>query len=94
MNNQTVGGELAPLRNYLSKQTELHVTLSFGQIELILSEPLPYAAYKYHIWWINSHIPNAPATSWLDAEYEVASITLGDWVEFRKRGDISSASFS
>lgn len=84
MSSKTIERELAPLRNYLSKQTELHITLSFGQIERILSEPLPLAAYNYHVWWVNSQILNSPASTWLDANYKVANLALGDWVEFCK----------
>lgn len=84
MNNIDIDNQFFPLQNFLSNWTENSILLSFQQIEIILEEALPEAAYKYQVWWINSAISGWHATWWLDAGYEVTEVNLGEFVNFRK----------
>ena len=58
------------------------VSLSYSEIENILSAKLPTSAYKYKEWWDNnSHVQSK---SWRDAGYKVDTVFLGDKVIFVK----------
>ena len=58
------------------------VSLSYSEIENILSAKLPTSAYKYKEWWDNnSHVQSK---SWRDAGYNVDTVFLGDKVIFVK----------
>ena len=75
-------GKYDPLFRYLNSDVKWQVTLSYSEIENILSAKLPDSAYKYKEWWDNkSHVQSK---SWLDAGYKVDSIILGDKVIFIK----------
>ena len=72
-----------PLFRYLSSNTDPQVTLSYTEIENILSARLPNSAYKYKQWWDNnSHVQSK---SWRDAGYAVDTVFLGKKVLFRKK---------
>ncbi|WP_147535806.1 DUF7662 domain-containing protein [Bacillus marasmi] len=73
-----------PLQIYLTRQTDPTIFLSFQQIEIILGDALPEAAYKYHCWWVNSRINGSHAAGWVTAGFEVCDVRIGDYVEFRK----------
>jgi hypothetical protein len=43
-----------PLGDYLAKQADAgvrHLTMTFGQIEELLGQPLPATAWIRHEWW-------------------------------------------
>lgn len=64
---------LEPLRRHLHGHGTEHVTLSFSEIDGMLSAPLPEAA-EYPSWWTND--PGRPESeAWLAAGYEVAFIS-------------------
>ena len=71
-----------PLFRYLNANKNTQVTLSYSEIENILSAKLPNSAYKYKQWWDNnSHIQSK---SWRDAGYKVDTVFLGNKVVFAK----------
>ena len=71
-----------PLYTFLSSVKETKVTLSYLQIEEILSNKLPESAYKYKEWWDNnSHIQS---DSWRTASFIVCDVVLGEKVTFQK----------
>ena len=75
-------GKYDPLFRYLKSDGKPQVTLSYGEIENILSATLPTSAYKYKEWWDNnSHFQSK---SWRDAVYKVETVFLGDKVLFVK----------
>jgi hypothetical protein len=43
-----------PLGDYLVKQNEVSVSLTFQEIEQILGFTLPLSAYNHRAWWANS----------------------------------------
>lgn len=84
MNNINIENQYFSLQNFLGNWTENSILLSFRQIEIILGEALPEAAYKYQVWWVNSEISGSHASWWLDVGYEVTEVELGEFVNFRK----------
>jgi len=64
-----------PLGEYLVKQHEVVVSLTFQQIEQILGFALPPSAYSQRAWWANS--PSHPqAGSWLNVGWKVSKVDL------------------
>ena len=75
-------GKYDPLFRYLNSNRNKQVTLSYFEIEKILSAKLPVSACKYKEWWDNnSHVQSK---SWRDAGYKVDTVFLGDKVIFVK----------
>ena len=75
-------GKYDPLFRYLNANKNAQVTLSYSEIENILSAKLPNSDYKYKQWWDNnSHIQSK---SWRDAGYKVDKVFLGKQVIFIK----------
>ena len=75
-------GKYDALFRYLNANGKQQVTLSYIEIENVLSAKLPKSASKYRQWWDNnSHIQSK---SWRDAGYKVDEVFLGDKVIFIK----------
>ena len=75
-------GKYDPLFRYLNANRNTLVSLSYSEIENILSAKLPTSAYKYKEWWDNnSHVQSK---SWRDAGYKVDKVFLGEQVIFIK----------
>lgn len=85
MSRTTVEEKLFPLQRYLTNLDAPRILLSFQQIEVILGESLPLAAYHYQAWWVNSRMVGFHAANWLESGFEVSEVRLGDYVEFRKK---------
>ena len=64
-----------PLRAYLAAQTGTRLTLSFGQIEALVRQPLPASAWL-RPWWTNSLNPSAypQSQAWLLAGWLVVEM--------------------
>lgn len=75
-------GKYAPLFHYLNSRGEKQITLSFVEIERILSAKLPSSAYMYREWWANNG--HYYSRSWHDAGYKVDKVFLGEKVIFIK----------
>jgi hypothetical protein len=75
----TMKTKYEPLEIFLKNQSRstFEVSLSFKQIEAIISNKLPISAYQYRAWWGNQRdTSNRPqAKSWLDAGFEVETVT-------------------
>jgi hypothetical protein len=72
-----MAGKYTPLEQYLRDlppdQTE--VTLSFEQIERIISAKLPPSAYEYQQWWDREKEGNhVNARAWASAGWKVQSV--------------------
>jgi len=82
-------GKFEPLRRHFENipDTVNEITLSFSEIETILGNELPPAAYKYRPWWANPANPaqHPYAQSWLRAGWKVDKVNQTDnWVRFRR----------
>ncbi|MGX9136341.1 DUF7662 domain-containing protein [Rummeliibacillus sp. JY-2-4R] len=85
MASHTLQGKYLPLYEYLSKQQEKRIILSFEKIEEILHAKLPKSAYKYQAWWGNTRSGTyVQAAAWLEAEFRVDFVQFGRCVEFIK----------
>lgn len=84
-------GKYDPLGRFLENAAPslARITLTFGQIEQILGDTLPYSAKHYRAWWANevrsgTHVQ---APSWLQAGWEVDEVDReAGWVRFRRAG--------
>lgn len=81
-----------PLHLFLNSlpRDEVLCTLSFRQVEQILSASLPDSAIDHREWWSNQvNTANRPqAQSWMSAGFEVEAVhqTHPDaWVRFRRK---------
>ena len=81
-----MAGKYTPLEHYLRDLplSQKEVTLSFEQIERILSDKLPSSAYQYRAWWSyekNPHQPEKQAIA--NAGWKVETVNLSQkWVRF------------
>ena len=64
-----------PLGDYLVKQCEVSVSLTFQEIERILGFSLPPSAYSHRAWWANS-LSHPQAGSWLNVGWKVNKVNL------------------
>lgn len=79
-----VSGKYEPLYSYLCNliQEKKTLTLSFEDIEQILSFRLPISAYKYNAWWSNEREGHVQAKSWIHAGWNTSNIDLGKKITF------------
>ncbi|MEK5420675.1 hypothetical protein MKZ08_01200 [Viridibacillus sp. FSL R5-0477] len=85
METTLVQGKYLPLFNYLKRQEERRVVLTFEEIEQILTVTLPRSAYTYHAWWGNTRSGTyVQAAAWLEAGFRVDEVQFGKSVEFVK----------
>jgi DNA-binding transcriptional regulator YiaG len=92
-----IGSKYHPLFERLSQDGGDRVTLSFGEIEALLRDPLPASARR-RAWWSNRRAA-LPASAWMEAGYQVVDVDLaGERVSFqrparryeiRREGDIT-----
>lgn len=71
-----------PLLHYLKYHDGRYVKLSFKEVEKIISGKLPPSASLYREWWANGG--HMHANAWLEAEWRVEQVKLGEYVEFAK----------
>jgi len=64
-----------PLGDYLVKQYEVSLSLTFQDIEQILGFPLPLSAYSHRAWWANS-LSHPQAGSWLNVGWKVSKVNM------------------
>ena len=74
-----------PLFDYLRERDEKNITLSFTEIEKILTRSLPKSAYKNRGWWSNRRTGLSQSKAWMEAGYHVVELNLvNGTVCFRK----------
>ena len=62
----------AALKQYLEKQTDRLVVLSFNVIEEIIEAPLPNSAKTHQAWWSASAHPHAQ--TWEESGYKAVNV--------------------
>ena len=74
-----------PLRNYLIKQNQDEIVLSFDEVEEILGFALPRAAQRAE-WWFDDtpEHPKLQRQAVRDAGYDARRLSVGDKVRFQK----------
>jgi|GEM_PF-122307 len=79
------------IEEHLRKTQKQIETLSYDEIERILGFSLPASAHKHRAWWSNDRSGGHPhANAWLNAGWEVSSVTLGKTITFEKVGEAKS----
>lgn len=82
------GSKYGPLLEYLHRNEQPEVTLSFAQIELLMNDTLPDSARVKRAWWSNRSKGALQASSWMEAGYLVDKLDLDEeCVTFRKRSN-------
>lgn len=84
-----------PLANYFSSATNSTIKLSFNEIEQIMGQQLPNAAYLNRSWWKKTKAPAKHFHAWTDAGYYVSEVEIDRHVVFERtdasggKGDIA-----
>ena len=79
------GSEYQPLFEYLHLSNQREVTLTFGEIEVLMGETLPDSARVKRAWWSNRSKGALQASAWMEAGYLVEKLDFDEErVTFRK----------
>ncbi len=73
-----------PLANYFEVALQQEITLSFSELENIMGQALPNAAYLNKSWWKKTKPPLSHYLSWTNAGYYVIDVKLGTSVTFSR----------
>ena len=73
-----------PLANYFSSATNPMIKLSFNEIEQIMGQQLPNAAYLNRSWWKKTKAPAKHFHAWMDAGYFVSEVETNQHVVFER----------
>lgn len=77
-------GKYAPLKEFLITQGRDQISMTFDEIEQVLSVRLP-ASKRYPAWWSNNPSNNPMTRVWLDAGYQTEAIDIiGERLVFRR----------
>lgn len=72
------------LEQYLKNSQKNIEILNYDEIKKILGFKLPPSAYDHRPWWANGG--HSQANSWINAGWQVSSVSLGKSITFRKTG--------
>lgn len=73
-----------PLSHYFQAATNSSIRLSFSEIEQIMGQTLPNAAYLNKSWWKKSKPPAKHFHAWADSGYRVTEVEPDRYVVFEK----------
>jgi len=80
--NMKIEKKYIPLANYFSATTNPTVTLQFTEIENIMGQSLPNAAYLSYSWWKKTNSPGKHYLAWTAAGYVVEHVESKRYVVF------------
>lgn len=68
----------APVATFLQTLPEHinEVLVTFEELESIIENPLPRAAYEHRAWWANDSVSHVQSKQWLEVGWRVASINI------------------
>ncbi len=69
-------GKYDPLGEYLARQRQSPVVLSFERMEGIIDAGLPCSADRHRAFWANNRRGHVHASAWLDAGWKVQGVDL------------------
>jgi hypothetical protein len=69
-------GKYEPLTEFLQKQPDGEVRMSFAQIERVVGFKLPPVAQRHRAWWSNSPTNNVMTRAWLDAGFRSEQVDM------------------
>ncbi len=65
-----------PIKTFLAARGANEIPMTFDEIETIIGQPLPPAAFKHRPWWSNSPTNNVMTQAWLDAGYKTERVDM------------------
>ncbi len=65
-----------PLKTFLAARMANEVPMTFDEIERIIGQSLPPAAFKHRPWWSNNPTNNVMTRAWLDAGYKTERVDM------------------
>ena len=65
-----------PLNTFLAARKMDEVPMTFTEIENVIGQPLPPAAFKHRPWWSNNPTNNVMTRAWLDAGYKTERVDM------------------
>ncbi|GGA39546.1 GNAT family N-acetyltransferase [Psychrobacillus lasiicapitis] len=71
-----------PLATFFKQLTSKEITLTFNEIEAIIGQALPNAAYLSSSWWKKTKPPALHYFAWMDSGYSIRDVELGKSVHF------------
>ncbi|TQR21517.1 GNAT family N-acetyltransferase [Psychrobacillus vulpis] len=71
-----------PLATFFKQSTQRELSLTYDEIEAIIGQVLPNAAYLSSSWWKKTKPPALHFFAWTDHGYSVKSVNLGKSVLF------------
>lgn len=77
-----------PLSNYFKKCIKKEFILTYEEIEAIIGQALPNAAYLSSSWWKKTKPPALHYFAWIDNGYSVKDVELGKSVIFHSSKEI------
>lgn len=80
----TIEKKYIPLANYFKASKSAILKLSFSEIETIVGQKLPNAAYLNKSWWKKTKPPLQHFSAWIDQGYFVSKVQPGYFVQFEK----------
>ena len=66
------------LANWLSRQQQAQISLTFEQMEEIVRSPLPDSALQSRAWWANDREAHYHSMLWLEAGWKVIYVDLNE----------------
>ncbi|MEK4231000.1 GNAT family N-acetyltransferase [Solibacillus sp. FSL H8-0538] len=73
-----------PLAEFFQNASQKQMTLTYDEIENIMGQELPNAAYLNLSWWKKTKQPLTHYLSWLNSEYNVIDVKLSRSVTFSR----------
>lgn len=71
-----------PLATYFKQSTSKEIKITFDEIETIIGQALPNAAYLSSSWWKKTKPPALHFFAWTESGYSVKDVELGKFVLF------------
>jgi hypothetical protein len=69
-------GKYEPLADFLRKQRNDQIALTFGEIERIVGFKLPLSAKEHRAWWSNNPSNSVMTKAWLSAGFESEQVDM------------------
>lgn len=86
----TMEKKYIPLATYFASASKSSMRLTFSEIEQIIGQQLPNAAYLNQSWWKKNKLPAKHFRAWTDAGYIVSEVETNNYVLFQKAGATDS----
>ncbi len=87
----SISRKYEPLTDYLRRQSDAVVRMSFDEIERVIGAKLPPSATNHRAWWSNNTENNVMTRAWTDAGFESEDVDMKRRrVAFRRVGSEAS----